>query len=199
MKCTSVYHTAVLYHVFIHFTSKFARQKLVARIWKDMTLPSDLTLKQDLLNASRFIAITRKSLSTCGDYIDTDKLYQLIATLTFICKSLDSLTQLTPKAAALQVQLEDLREELSSKLYFANEMKKINSQTLCKESDHVSTAILSVLPSCILTSESEHMHSRDADIVSGERIHSLLQQQKVRYLIDDHLLRSTLSIKLHFR
>ena len=160
-----------------------------------MALPSDLTLKQDLLNASRFIAITRKTLSTCGDYIDTDKLYQLIATLTFICKSLDSLTTLTPKAAALQVQLEDLREELSSKLYFANEMKKINLQTLLKESEPVFTGGLSVLSSAIILSESEHGQSRGADAVSGERIHSLLQQQKVRYFIGDHLVRSPVTIE----
>ena len=154
-----------------------------------------IILKQDLLNASRFITTTRKTLSSCSDDIDTDKLHQLIAALTFTSESLNSSAQLCPKLASLKLQLEDLRKDLLSRLHFANEMKKINLQTLLKESEPVFTGGLSVLSSAIILSESEHGQSRGADAVSGERIHSLLQQQKVRYFIGDHLVRSPVTIE----
>ena len=155
-----------------------------------------IILKQDLLNASRFITTTRKTLSSCGDDIDTDKLHQLIAVLTFTSESLASSAQLCPKSASLQLQLEELRKDLLSRPHSANEMKKINLQTLHKENEPVFTGDLSVLSSAIILSESEHGQSRGGDAVSGERIHSLLQQQKVRYFIDDHLARSTLTIEV---
>ena len=138
--------------------------------------------------------MSKKTLRDGRDDVDKEKLEQLVAAASFICESLDSLSRCTPKVVALQMQLEELRKDLSAKLYSTNEMNIITDQKkraplpIKTNTNSDSTRSLSMPYSVTLPSQNEQELSEDADKASGERIHSLLQQQKVSYFYDGHLM-----------
>ena len=147
--------------------------------------------KEDIINDSRFINRSRNSLNTCGDNIDAGKLTQLVATAAIVLESLDAASHCNPIVTSLRSQVEELKKDLSAKTLqlecislFLNEMNAATEQkkhSLLKDKTSTSNPIgsFSSTASYGLTSLNEKEKSRDADMISGERIYTLLQQQKV--------------------
>ena len=169
-----------------------------------MDVGSKQNTEESILNASRFIHIARKHLNAPAEDVDIDKLNQLIATLTFVYKTFNTVNESAANVVAMRSQLDDLKTLLSKRhhtqLAYENILaeRKIQkepkdekeqkarsdqlqsrgiSQSIISNKKSVHSSGVTFNPTLALEEEQEK--SRD-DLTSGERIHTLLQQQKVR-------------------
>ena len=140
--------------------------------------------KEDLINASRFVNTSRNALNADGDDIDAEKLTQLVATATTVLQSLGAIKQSNSHVISLRSQLDELKKDFSKRLLASHETKLISEkrkQTLATNGSKPQKSApdsLKLLPSSMLPSDDKEV-IKNADAISGERIYTLLQQQKV--------------------
>ena len=140
--------------------------------------------KEDLINASRFVNTSRNALNADGDDIDAEKLTQLVATAAVILQSLGAIKQNNSHVISLRSQLDELKKDFSKRLLACNETKLISEQrkqTSAKNGAALqksATDSFKLKPPSVLPSDDKEV-IKNADAISGERIYTLLQQQKV--------------------
>ena len=149
-----------------------------------MELPFVWNEKEDLINAARFINTSRNALNTDGDDIDADKLQQLLATAAIVLESLCAVVLRTSDVTTLRSQLEELKKDFSKRLQVLHETNvvtelKKRSTTTAGNKVTKSSSTSSSMSSPPLISLDEKENIRNDDTISGERIYTLLQQQKV--------------------
>ena len=137
-----------------------------------------LNSKMDVLNASRFRNIALKSVRE-HENMDSGGLEQLVNVASFICSTLDGEDDLPQTGVLLRSQLEDLKSELAKRLQrvkkieLSKSKKSILEGTFRQEKCH--------LDQKVATSDVRGAGSIEnlSEKSSGERVHSLLQEQKV--------------------
>ena len=136
------------------------------------------TSTMDLLNASRFRNIALKSL-TDHENMDSGGLEQLGNVATFICCTLDGKDNLPESDLLLRSQLQDLKSELAERLQRVKKIelsksKKSVLEATCPQEERYLDQKMTNSNLQVATSN-ENLAER----TSGEKVHSLLQEQKV--------------------
>ena len=136
-------------------------------------------LSKETLNALRFRNLTKKYLLD-DDQADAVKLKQLIHSASIVSQRLAEANTCNDNDTHLRLQLDELKGELSKKRDLLNEIGIAKAKADCKMKFNTSS-------SHAIASKSDQIASQDGlqgdqtenDAASGERIHTLLQQQKV--------------------
>lgn len=134
---------------------------------------------KESLNALRFRNLTKKYLVD-DDQVDAVKLKQLIHSASIVSERLAEANACSANDIQLRLQLDELRSELSKKCDALNEIGIAKARAESKNKFSASSSqTRASKPAHIISHEGLHGGQTDTDAASGERIHTLLQQQKV--------------------
>lgn len=136
-------------------------------------------LSKESLNALRFRNLTKKYLLD-DDQVDAVKLKQLIHSASIVSERLATANTCNDNDTHLRSQLDELKGELSKKRDLLNEIGIAKAKADSKMKFSVSSSQTIVSKSAQITSQDGVQDDQtENDAASGERIHTLLQQQKV--------------------
>ena len=134
---------------------------------------------KESLNALRFRNLTKKYLLD-DDQVDAVKLKQLIHCASIVSERLAETNTCNDNDTHLRSQLDELKGELSKKRDLLNEIGIAKAKADSKMKFSVSSSQTIASKSVQITSQDGVQDDQtENDAASGERIHTLLQQQKV--------------------
>ena len=136
-------------------------------------------LSKESLNALRFRNLTKKYLLD-DDQVDAVKLKQLIHSTSIVSERLAEANTCNDNDTHLRSQIDELKGELSRKRDLLNEIGIAKAKADSKMKFSVSSSQTIASKSVQITSQDGAQDDQtENDAASGERIHTLLQQQKV--------------------
>ena len=139
-------------------------------------------MSKESLNAMRFRNLTKKYLVD-DDQIDAIKLKQLIHSASIVSERLAEVNTGSDNDIQLKSQLDELRSELSKKYDVLIEIGVAKARFENKNKSTTSSSqTVASKPVQIISQRGLQGDQAETDAASGERIHTLLQQQKVTQL-----------------
>ena len=164
----------------IMFSTLHNHSKSAHFILTMVNLEGSSRTSKESLNALRFSNLTKKYLVD-DDQVDAVKLKQLIHSASIVSERLTEANACSANDIKLRLQLDELTSELSKKCDVLNEIGIAKARAESKNKFSASSSQTRASKPAQIISNDGHGGQTDTDAASGERIHTLLQQQKVTH------------------
>lgn len=163
----------------IMFSTLYNHRNSAHFILTMVNLEGSSRTSKESLNALRFRNLTKKYLVD-DDQVDAVKLKQLIHSASIVSERLAEANACSANDTQIRLQLDELRRELSKKCDALNEIGIAKARAESKNKFSASSSqTRASKPAQIISHDGLQGGQTDTDAAPGERIHNLLQQQKV--------------------